>query len=110
MKLRNPLLVLLFCVCLAAAAAPAHAGEQIAVPISSAICGSAGQDEPAAEQDGQSLLEEILRNRPEDPVYKAIDSGECCTSSSQCPSVSGYSKRCSSGSCPSAYTCLYTRL
>ena len=69
-----------------------------------------GQSVVLDEDERESTLEEILAQSPADPQTKAIDSGICCSTSSQCPSVSGYAKWCSSGSCTSNKTCLYRRL
>ena len=83
-------------------------------PVSRQSCATAVEDLLESLETPVSSLEGRPEVLIEDPlhgaVYKAIDSGVCCSSSSQCQSISGYSKRCSRASCPSAYTCLYTRL
>lgn len=59
------------------------------------------------QRNAQGMTREVVDPR-NGAVYKAIDSGICCSSSSACPTVSGYIKRCSSGSCTSKSTCLYS--
>lgn len=60
--------------------------------------------------DGAFSLEDLLADLTPDTSTGAIDSGICCSSSSDCDDVSGYYKRCSSGSCNNGpYSCLYRR-
>lgn len=89
--------------------------QQPLAPMSSQSCATTAVEDlletleaPASTLDGRPevLIEDPLHGA----VYKAIDSGVCCSSSSGCQSISGYSKRCSSGSCPTKNTCLYNRL
>ena len=96
---------------LVAGAAPA---QQPLAPVSSQSCATGVEDLLETLEAPVSTLEGRPEVLIEDPlhgaVYKAIDSGVCCYTSSGCSSVSGYSKRCGSGSCTSRGTCLYTRL
>ncbi|HEX6902604.1 MAG TPA: hypothetical protein VF789_22990 [Thermoanaerobaculia bacterium] len=92
----------------------ALAAQQPPAPMSSQSCATAVEDLLETLEAPVSTLEGRPEVLIEDPlhgaVYKAIDSGVCCSSSSGCQSIAGYSKRCSSGSCTSKNTCLYTRL
>lgn len=108
--MRNLLWIALFAVCLTAfagmawAEAPQCASDFVA-PVAEDI-----ELSPAEGEAEDPVLEQILADSPEEPLTKAIDSGICCSSSSSCPTASGYAKWCSSGSCPSQNTCLYRRL
>ena len=50
----------------------------------------------------------MLPDDPSKPIFVWEDSGICCTSSTQCPNVSGYAKKCDIASC--GRSCLYRRL
>lgn len=116
--MRSKLTFTFLALCLVFATGAAFAAQPATAPAApeAPACSSAAADLPVVADQDQSddgapaSLEDLLSTSPENPVTRAIDSGICCTSSSQCPSVSGYAKRCSSGSCTSAYSCLYRRL
>ncbi len=108
--MKKTLLAALLVLGLVAFAAPAvaDAPEQCSTPV--VLDHAGGESVVLDEDERESTLEEILAQSPADPQTKAIDSGICCSTSSQCPSVSGYAKWCSNGSCTSNKTCLYRRL
>jgi hypothetical protein len=103
-------LAFLLCLCMTGAAL----AQQPIAPMSSQSCATAVEDLLESLEAPVSTLEGRPEVSIQDPlhgaVYKAIDSGVCCSSSTGCQSISGYSKRCGSGSCPTRNTCLYVRL
>ncbi|HSF44031.1 MAG TPA: hypothetical protein VLT87_29860 [Thermoanaerobaculia bacterium] len=101
-------LVILACLCLTLAVLPVLAGEATAKP----ACPVSTGDLAAMLADLEARQSYVELDTPAfDPlqgaVYKAIDSGICC--SSGCPAVAGYGSRCGSASCPTGSTCLYYR-
>lgn len=64
----------------------------------------AAQDASPAESEEPAMLPED----PSKPVFVWEDSGICCTSSTACPNISGYAKKCDIASC--GRSCLYRRL
>lgn len=112
--MRKSLLAVFVVLVVAALAAPAFADAPVQCSSPLALSSSTPASGQGAATDDHNdrgkTLEKILAESPQDPQTKSIDSGICCTSKSQCPTVSGYAKRCSSGSCWSAYTCLYRPL
>lgn len=116
MGCRRPSPALLAVLCLALIAGSALASEGPA-PISSQNCAAASVEEllpqleaPVSSEDGTEGEIVELFDPLQGAIFKAIDSGRCCSRSSDCPSVSGYSKFCGNGSCPTRSTCLYNRL
>jgi hypothetical protein len=104
-------LAFLLCLCMTGAAL----AQAPIAPVSSQSCATVMEDILESLEAPVSPLEgkaEVLITDPlSGAVFKAIDSGVCCSSSSSCQSISGYAKRCGSGSCSSGpYSCLYTRL
>lgn len=92
------------------AATPAADAPVVAELDAPSCDGAAVLDADGDSDADRELLEELLSISPSDPSNRSEDSGICCNSSSQCPTISGYAKRCSSGSCTSAWTCLYRKL
>jgi hypothetical protein len=107
--MKKTLLAALLVLGLAVLGAPALADAPAECP-APILDQAAAQSVVLDEDERESTLEEILAQSPADPQTKAIDSGICCSTSSQCPSASGYAKWCSNGSCTSNKTCLYRRL
>lgn len=68
-----------------------------------ALTAKATQEAPAESEEPALLPED-----PSKPIFVWEDSGICCTSSTACPNVSGYAKKCDIASC--GRSCLYRRL
>ena len=109
MRERKSLVAALILVLVVLFAAPVLAEEPAAPEAPglidfAALTAKATQDTNPAEPEQPAMLPED----PSKPIFVWEDSGICCTSSTACPNVTGYAKKCDIASC--GRSCLYRRL
>jgi len=88
--------------CLVAFSAPLRAADPAAQPVLD-LQKLSSPETPLTPEEPSAPDKDVTK-----PVFLWEDSGICCTSSTQCPNVSGYAKKCDIASC--GRSCLYRRL